>query len=83
MDFGGLVYKRVWKITFFGQNWVRIWRNGRNTPTKNSQENPPGALSTRLVFLLETSLSVSLPISICSYFYTHAVINYLVAMTFV
>ena len=41
MDFGGLVYKRVWKIAFFGLNRVRIWRNGRNTPTKNSQENPP------------------------------------------
>ena len=82
MDLGGLVYKRVWKITFFGLNRVRIWRNWRNTPTKNSQGNPPppGALSTRLVCILETSLSVSLPISICSYFYTHAVINYLVAM---
>ena len=41
MDLGGLVYKRVWKITFFGLNRGRIWRNWRNPPTKNSQENPP------------------------------------------
>ena len=32
----------MWKITFFVVwNWVRIWRNGRHTPTKNFQEYPP------------------------------------------
>ena len=42
MEFRGLVWKRVWKMTFF---WSEIgWRicgTGRHTPTKNSQEYPP------------------------------------------
>ena len=42
MDFRGLVWKRVWKMTFFGLKWsVRIWRTRRHVPTKNSQEFPP------------------------------------------
>ena len=42
MDFRGLVWKRVWKMTFYGLKWsVRIWRTRRHTPTKNSQEFPP------------------------------------------
>ena len=44
MDFRGLVWKRVWIITFFlVWNRVRISRTGRHTPTKNSQEHPPGS----------------------------------------
>ena len=36
MDFRGLVWKRVWKITFLVWNRVRILRRtGRHTPTKN------------------------------------------------
>ena len=38
----GEVLKRVWKITFLVWKMVRIWRTGRHTPTKNSQEYPPG-----------------------------------------
>ena len=45
MDFGGLVWKRVWKITFLVWKRVRIWRTGRHTPTKNSQEYLPGKIS--------------------------------------
>ena len=38
----GLVWKQVCKIFFLVWNWVRIWRTGRHTPTKNSKEYPPG-----------------------------------------
>ena len=38
----GQVWKRVWKTTFFGLKWVRIWRSGRHTATKNSLEYPRG-----------------------------------------
>ena len=42
MDFRALVWKRVWKMTlFFVSNRVRIWRNGRHTPSKIFQEYPP------------------------------------------
>ena len=41
MDFRGLVWKRVRKITFLVWNQVRIWRIGRHTPAKNSWEYPP------------------------------------------
>ena len=41
MDFRGLVWKRVWRISFLVWNQARIWRIGRHTPTKNSQEYPP------------------------------------------
>ena len=41
MEFRGLVWKRVWKMTFLVWNRVRIWRTGRHTLTKNSQEYPP------------------------------------------
>ena len=34
--------KRVWITIFFGLKEVRIWRTGWHTPTKNSQDNPPG-----------------------------------------
>ena len=44
MDFRGLVWKRVWKISFLGVwNRVKIWRTGWHSPTKKSQEYPtPG-----------------------------------------
>ena len=41
MDFKGLVWKRVRKITFFGLKSGQAWRTGGHTPTKNSQEYPP------------------------------------------
>ena len=44
MDFRGLVWKRVWKITFLVWNRNRIWRTGRHTPTKNFQEYPQGRI---------------------------------------
>ena len=34
---------RVWKMTFLVWDRVRIWITGRHTPTKNSQEYPPGS----------------------------------------
>ena len=39
-----VVWKRVWISTrhFLVCKRVRIWRTGRHTPTKNSQEYPPG-----------------------------------------
>ena len=42
MDFRGLVWKRVWKMTVFGPIWdrVSIWRTWRHTPTKNYQVYP-------------------------------------------
>ena len=43
MDFRGQVWtvrKRVWKIIFLVWKKVRIWRTGRHTRTKNSQEYP-------------------------------------------
>ena len=36
----GQVCKRVWKMSFLVWNRVKIWRTGRHTPTKNSQEYP-------------------------------------------
>ena len=42
MEFRGLVWKRVWKITVLVRNRVRIWRTGRHTTTTNSQEYPHG-----------------------------------------
>ena len=41
MDFRGLVWKRVWIITFFAWNRVRIWRTGRHTPSNDFQVHPP------------------------------------------
>ena len=41
MDFTGLVWKQE---HFLVWNRVRIWKTGRHTPTKNSQEYPPGFL---------------------------------------
>ena len=43
IDFRGQVWKWVWKISdiFLVWNRVRIWRTGRHTPTKNSQDYPP------------------------------------------
>ena len=38
MDSRCLVWKRVRKITFMVWNSVRIWTNGRHTPTKNYQD---------------------------------------------
>ena len=53
MDFRGLIWKRVWKRTFFVWNRVRIWRIGRHNPTKNSQEYPPDPTSvTHVLFRL-------------------------------
>ena len=44
MNFRGQFWKGVWKKkTFLVWNRVRIWRTGRPTPTKNSQEYPPRA----------------------------------------
>ena len=41
MDFRGQVWERVWEMTnFLVLDRVRIWRTGRHTPTKNSQEYP-------------------------------------------
>ena len=40
MKFRGQVWKQVWKMTLW--NRIRIWRTGWHTPTKNSQEYPPG-----------------------------------------
>ena len=41
MDFRGLVWKRVWKITFFGLKSGQDLKNRAHTPTKNFQEYPP------------------------------------------
>ena len=42
MDLGCQVWKRVWKVIFLLWNRVKIWRSGRHTPIKNSQEYSPG-----------------------------------------
>ena len=43
LDFRVLVWKRVWKnYIFLVKNRVSIWRTGRHTPTKNSQEYHAG-----------------------------------------
>ena len=42
MDLGCQVWKRVWKVIFLVWNRVKIWRSGRHTPIKNSQEYSPG-----------------------------------------
>ena len=54
MDFRGLIWKRVRKMTFlFVWNRARIWRTGRHTPTNNFQESPREPLPvTHLLFLL-------------------------------
>ena len=54
MDFRGLIWKRVWKMTFlFVWNRARIWRTGRHTPTKNFHESPREPLPVaHLLFLL-------------------------------
>ena len=41
MDFIGLVWKRVWKITFFGLKSGQDLKNRAHTHTKNFQEYPP------------------------------------------
>ena len=41
MDFRGLVWKRVWKITFFDLKSGQDLKNRAHTPTKNFQEYPP------------------------------------------
>ena len=44
MDFRGLVWKRVWKITISGLKSGQAFGEpgGIDTRNKNSQENPPG-----------------------------------------
>ena len=84
MDLGGLagLQTGVENYIFWSESGQDLEKLAEH-PHQEFPGEPPGALITRLVCILETSLSVSLPISICIYFYTHAVINYLVAMTFV
>ena len=42
MDFKGLVWKRVWKISFFGLKQGQDLENRAVHPIKNSQEYSPG-----------------------------------------
>ena len=41
MDFKGLVWKRLKKITFFGLKSGQDLKNRGHTPTKDFQEYPP------------------------------------------
>ena len=41
MDFKCLVWKRVWKISFFGLKQGQDLENRAVHPIKNSQESPP------------------------------------------
>ena len=71
MDFRVLVWKRVWKNCIcLVRNRVRIWRTGRHTPTKNSQEYRAGddgkrekAGASLLSFLFPSSPARSLFLS--------------------
>ena len=45
MDFRGLVWKRVWKVTFYGLKSGQYLMNRAAHPTKNSQEYPYGDFS--------------------------------------
>ena len=64
MDFSGLVWKRVWKMTFLVWNRVRIWGTGRHAPTRNFQGYPPGFLYPLIWLSIKRTLSAG-PKAIC------------------
>ena len=59
MDFRGLVWKRVWKMTFLVWNKVRTLRNGQQTPTKNIPKSttPPQNEAKSKTFLVKKSFN--------------------------
>ena len=62
MDFRVLFWKRLWKITVFGlKSGARIWRTGRHTLTKNSQEYPPPPENLLLLHLFNKRANISEP----------------------
>ena len=54
MDFKCLVWKRVWKISFFGLKQGQDLENRAVHPIKNSQESPPRGLHVSDSFHLST-----------------------------
>ena len=42
MDFRDQVWKRIWKVAFFGMKKGQDLEDRAALPTKNFQENPPG-----------------------------------------
>ena len=54
MDFKGLVWKRVSKISFFGLKQDQDLENRAVHPIKNSQEYPPGVVCQRLFPLVHS-----------------------------
>ena len=63
------VWKRVWKMNFFCLKLrVNIWRTGRNTPTKNSLEYPPGGEAKEFMCFAsptQSNITVSLVFICC------------------
>ena len=60
MDFRGLVWNGCGKLDFLVWNRFRNLEKGWHTPTKNSQEYPPGSFSQKFDFENTVSVSCSL-----------------------